>query len=202
MLKKMLLLIYPLGVAGLFYALRPQAEPVVHTPAKEASPADNAEFDALRAELRATQRRVSSLNRKLALRAQAPQAAPQAPIEAAQPVEPPAPQSPEAALAEIQIAMEQEDFDPQWSAWAEETLRTKLSEKLGSDDDVLQASCAASLCKLELALAQTSPQAMLNEVATSVPWDASAFYRVQGEGADARLTFVVAREGHDLPRPM
>lgn len=100
-------------------------------------------------------------------------------------------------LAGYAARLAAEEPDPRWSGEAEVQLSRNLQPE-GQEVQLVEASCGATLCRVELQLGH--PDAVtwaLEGAPQAVGWDNVAFTSIEGHGP-ARAVLYVAREGYEL----
>src|SRR5262249_7521259 len=90
-------------------------------------------------------------------------------------------------------------LDPSWSRDMALTLRNELIAAAPTGSTVLEAECAATLCRVVLKHESRSAQQGLARVVSDLaPFRAGVFYALDSEASPLRSTLYVLREGHDF----
>ncbi len=92
--------------------------------------------------------------------------------------------------------MANQDVDKEWSEQMLDDIYQGFQNDSLSDIRVLEASCASTVCKLQLQMQGDNRRESMNNLAFDRPWNGPTYVDTQEGG---RVLIYLAREGHQLP---
>lgn len=104
-------------------------------------------------------------------------------------------------MAIMDIALNKEKADPEWSTMATANINEVLSSDGFEGTELVSTECGSSFCRIETRFQnESNTDQFLNEFGFQISWSGSAFAKIiNHEAGGQTIVYYLSREGHDLP---